>query len=240
MSAMQPTSLGDRLRPFALVVVRAFFVTWLAVAAGGIALAVASGTWMPNVGSFARVLLQVLFAVQFITVGFFIATRSALAMALTRGVRQMHLGRVTLKMLMGKIGTADDKNRDGETDLIDGPGERALASREISATIASERLQRIMGLLNLSGRAQGSGFFGWLQSSLVGAVGTVMLSRFRSGARQAEKIDLATVERELEDQIDGLLLTRLRFTFLTWSVIVVAVLIAEVVAIAFIANWLAS
>jgi hypothetical protein len=32
----------------------------------------------------------------------------------------------------------------------------------------------------------------------------------------------------------------MRFTLLTWSVLVVAVLIAEVVAIAFIANWLAS
>ena len=236
---MQPTSLGDHLRPFALVVVRAFFVTWLLMAAIGIALAIASGSWMPNVGSFARVLLQAFFALQFITVGFFMASRCAIATALTRGVRQMHLGRVTLKMLMGKVGTADDKNRDDETDLIDAPGGRALASREMSATIAADRLKRIMALLNLSGRARGGGIFGWLQSALVGAVGTVMLSRFRKQARHSEKIDLAAVERDLEDQIDGLLLARMRFTLLTWSVIVVAVLIAEVVGIAFLANWLA-
>jgi hypothetical protein len=67
-----------------------------------------------------------------------------------------------------------------------------------------------------------------------------MLSRFRKHARHSEKIDLAAVERDLEDQIDGLLLTRMRYTLFTWSVIVVAILIAEVVAIAFIANWLAS
>ena len=66
-----------------------------------------------------------------------------------------------------------------------------------------------------------------------------MLSRFRTRGRQAEKIDLGAVERELEGQVDALLLTRLRFTLLTWSVGVVAVLIAEVTAIAFIADWLA-
>ena len=209
------------------------------MAAGGIALAIASGAWMPNVGSFARVLLQVLFAVQFITVGFFMASRCAIATALTRGVRQMHLGRMTLKMLTSRIGLADDKVRDDETDLIDGPGSQALASREMSATIASERLRRIMALLNLSGKARGGGIFGWLRSALVGAVGTVMLSRFRKQARHSEKIDLAAVERDLEDRIDGLLLARMRFTLLTWSVIVVGVLIAEVVAVAFLANWLA-
>jgi hypothetical protein len=237
---MQPISLGDRLRPFALVVVRAFFVTWLAMAAGGIALAVASGSWMPNVGSVARVLLQAFFALQFITVGFFMASRCALATALTRGVRQMHLGRVTLKMLMDKIVAADDKIRDDEAGLIDAPGGRALASREMSATIASERLQRVMALLNLPGRARGGGIFGWLHSALVGAVGTAMLSRFRKQARHSEKIDLAAVERDLEDQIDGLLLARMRVTLLTWGIIVVAVLIAEVVAMAFLANLLAS
>jgi hypothetical protein len=240
MFAMQPTSFGDHLRPFALVVVRAFFVTWLAMAAGGIALAIASGYWMPNVGPVARTLLQVLFALQFITVGFFIASRCALSTALIRGVRQMHLGRMTLNLLMSRIGSADDKVRDDDTDVIDGPSGRALASREMPATIASERLQRTMALLNLSGRARGGGIFGWLRSALVGAVGTLLLSRFRKQARQSEKIDLAAVERDLEDQIDGLLLTRMRYTLFTWSVIVVAVLIAEVVAIAFIANWLAS
>jgi hypothetical protein len=146
---------------------------------------------------------------------------------------------MTLKMLTSRIGTADDKIRDDETDLIDRPSGLALASREMSATIAAERLRRTMALLNLSGRARGGGIFGWLRSALVGSVGTVMLSRFRKHARHAEKIDLAAVERDLEDQIDGLLLARMRFTLLTWSVIVVGVLIAEVAAVAFLANWLA-
>jgi hypothetical protein len=237
---MHSTSLGDRLRPFALLVVRAFFATWLAMAAGGIALAIASGSWMPNVSSFARTLLQVFFALQFFTVGFFMATRCALAAALIRSVRQMHLGRVTLNLLMSRIGSADDKIPDDNTAIIDGTGARALTSKEMSATIAEQRLRRIMALLSLSGRASGGGVFGWLQSTLVGAVGSITLSRFRRRARQFERIDLAAVERDLEDQIDGLLLSRMRYTLLTWSVLVVAVLIAEVVAIAFLANWLAS
>jgi hypothetical protein len=237
---MQPTSLGDQLQPFVRVVVRAFFVTWLAMAAGGIALAVASGSWMPNVGPVARTLLQVFFSLQFITVGFFMASRCALATALIRTVRRMHLGRTTLNMLMSRIGSVDDSTRDEDPNHLDGAGTRALASREISATIAVDRLRRIMALLSLSGRVRGGGVFRWLQSALVGAVGSITLSRFRKQSLQAEKIDLAAVERELEDQIDGLLLTRMRYTLLIWSIIVVAVLIAEVVAIALIANWLAS
>jgi hypothetical protein len=236
---MQPTSLGDRLRPFALKVVRTFFLTWLAMTAGGIALAIASGHWMPNVGSVARTLLQVFFSLQFITVGFFMAARCALAAALRGGVRQMQLGRVALKLLMSRVGSSGEDIRDDDANVIDSPSSRALASQEMSATIAAERLQRVMAILSLSGRARGGGIFGRLRSALVDTVGAITLSRFRSKARKAEKIDLGAIERELEDQIDGLLLTRLRYTLLIWSVGVIAILIAEVAAIAFFADWLA-
>jgi hypothetical protein len=221
-------------------VVRAFFVTWLAMAAGGFALAIASGYWMPNVGPIARTLLQVFFSLQFITVGFFMASRCALAAALIGGVRQMHLGKMALNLLMSRLSSSGDQVRNIEEDVVDGATSRAIESREISATIAAERLRRVMAIASVTGGMGGGGIFRWLRGALVGAVGSIMLSRFRSKGRQAEKIDLATVERELEGQIDGLLLTRLRYTLLTWSVVVIAVLIAEVVAIAFIANWLAS
>jgi hypothetical protein len=237
---MQPISLGDRLRPFALFVVRTFFLTWLAMVVGGIALAIASGYWMPNVGPIARTLLQVFFALQFITVGFFMASRCALAAALIGGVRRMQLGKTTLNFLMNRVSATGDESRHSAEDLIDSEASRLPASREISATIAAERLQRVMAIASLTGGGRGGGIFRWLRGVLVGTVGAIMLSKFRSKGHQAEKIDLAAVERELDDQIDGLLLTRLRYTLLTWSIIVLAVLIAEVVAVAFIANWLAS
>jgi hypothetical protein len=237
---MQPISLGDRLRPFALFVVRAFFLTWLAVTAGGIALAIASGYLMPNVGPVVRTLLQVFFALQFITVGFFMASRCAMSAALIGGVRRLQLGKMALNLLMSRVSASDDENRGSEEDIIDSSTSRLPATREMSATIAAERLRRVMAIASVMGGARGGGIFRWLRGALVGCVGEIMLSRFRARGRQNEQINLAAVERELENQVDGLLLTRLRYTLLTWSVLVVAVLIAEVVAIAFIANWLAS
>jgi hypothetical protein len=53
-------------------------------------------------------------------------------------------------------------------------------------------------------------------------------------------VDLATVQQELESQIDDLLLARLRYTLFIWTGIVVTILTAEVVAVALLANELAN
>jgi hypothetical protein len=78
-----------------------------------------------------------------------------------------------------------------------------------------------------------------LRSTLFQSVGRIALFRFHRHGRRAEKIDLSSIERELDDQIDGLLLWRLRYMFFVWSIGMVAVLVVEVIGISFLANALA-
>jgi hypothetical protein len=237
---MDPASLGDRLRQLAIALVRTFFFTWLAMTVGGIALAVATGSWMPEVDPVVRTLLQVFFAGQFIVVGFFVAMRCAMSAALIGGVKRMQLGQMALNLLMSRVGAGDEDILVDDPNVIDSPSSRLPASRELSAVVAAERIQRVLAMLAFSGRSRRGGIFAWLRNALLGAVGTITLSRFRNKARRAEKVDLAAVQRELEDQIDDLLLARLRYTLFIWTTIVVAVLIAEVVAIALLANRFSS
>lgn len=233
------SSLGDRLRQLAISLVRTFFFTWLAMTVGGIALAVATGYWMPEVSPVARTLLQVFFAGQFIVVGFYVAMRCALSAALIGGVKRMQLGRMGLNLLMSRVVSDDEQIRIDDPDVIDSPSSVPPLSRELSAVVAAERIRRVLTILAFSGRSRRGGVFGWLRSALLGAVGTITLSRFRSKARRAEKVDVASVQQELSDQIDDLLLARLRYTLFIWTAIVIGVLIAEVVGIALLANALA-
>jgi hypothetical protein len=242
---MNPHSLGDQLRLLAIALVRTFFLTWLAMTIGGATLAVAAGDWMPAVDPVIRTLLQVFFAGQFIVVGFFVATRCAMSAALIGGVKRMKLGKTALHLLMGRVASGEDDLGVGDPNVIDGevlggPADRPHHSRELSAVVAVERIQRILAILAFSGRSRRGGVFGWLRGALMGAVGTITLSRFRSKARRAEKVDLASVQEELEEQIDDLLLARLRYTLFIWTAIVVTVLVAEVVGIALLANELAN
>jgi hypothetical protein len=237
---MDSSSLSDRLRQLAIALVRTFFFIWLAMIIGGIVLAVAVGNWMPDVDPVIRTLLQVFFALQFIVVGFLVAMRCAMSAALISGVKRMQLGRVTLNLLMNRVGSGDEEIRIDDPDVIDSPSGIPPPSRELSAVVAAERIQRVLAVLAFSGRSRRGGVFAWLSNALLGAVGTITLSRFRSKARRAEKVDLASVQQELNDQIDDLLLARLRYTLFIWTTIVVTFLIAEVVAIALLANELAS
>jgi hypothetical protein len=239
---MTPSAFHDRLRPLALSLVRVFFFTWLAMTVGGIVLAVAAGRWMPAVDPVIRTLLQVFFAGQFIVVGFFVAMRCAMSAVLINGAKRMELGRTALKLLMSRVASGDDISVD-EPDVIDGevvdrPASGPPVSRQLSAVVAAERIQRMLAILAFSGRSRRGGVFGWLRGALLGAVGAITLSRFRGKARRAEKVDLASVQQELESQIDGLLLARLRYTLFIWTVIMVTVLIAEVVGITLLANEL--
>jgi hypothetical protein len=242
---MNPTSLGDQLRPVALTLVRTFFFTWLAMTVGGIALAVAVGHWMPAVSPVIRTLLQVFFAGQFIVVGFFVAMRCAMSAALIGGIKRMELGRTALHLLMSRVASEEPDTDIADSDVIDGeivdsPASRPPVSHELSAVVAAERLRRVLAILAFSGRSRRGGVFAWLRNALLGAVGTITLARFRRKARQAEKVDLATVQQELESQIDDLLLARLRYTLFIWTVIVVTILTAEVVGVALLANELAN
>lgn len=236
---MDPTSLGNQLRQLARTLVRTFFFIWLAMAVGGIALAVAVGYWMPQVNPVVRTLLQVFFAGQFIVVGFFVATRCAMSAALIGGVKRMQLGRMALNLLMSRVGAGDEEIRIDDPNVIDSPSSQPTVSRELSAVVAAERIQRMLAMLAFSGRSRRGGVFAWLRGALMSAVGTITLARFRSKARNAEKVDVAAVQQELQGQIDDLLLARLRYTLFIWTTLVVAFLIAEVVAIALLANKLA-
>jgi hypothetical protein len=243
---MNSANLADHLRPLAVVLFRTFVFTWLAMVAGGAALAVASGYWMPGVSPFARTLLQIFFVLQFITVGFFVAMRSALGAALIGRVRRLQLGRMALNLLMRRVAADEPDDADGDLEVIESSTDRSESatgksqtSRQLSAAIAAERLMRILDNLAFFGRPRRGGVFRWLRSALLEGVGRIALVRFRRKSRRAERIDLASMEQELEDQIDGLLLWRLRYRFFVWSIGVVAVLIAEVVGLAFLANQLA-
>ena len=70
------------------------------------------------------------------------------------------------------------------------------------------------------------------------AVGAITLARFRKKARESGQIDPAGIRRELEVQIDDLLLARLRYTLIAYTALVVAALLAEVAVIVCIANYL--
>ena len=235
---MNPPSLGDRLRPLAVALVRTFFFTWLAMAVVGIALAVAVGYWMPAVNPVIRTLLQVFFAGQFIVVGFFVAIRCALSAALIGGVKRMELGQTALNLLMSRVASDEPDLPIDDADVIDSPSSRP-PSRELSAVVAADRIRRVLAVLAFTGRPGRGGAFAWLRNALLGAVGTITLSRFRKKAARAEKVDLASVQAELEKQIDDLLLARLRYTLFVWTAIIVTVLVAEVVVIALVANELA-
>ena len=237
---MNASSLRDRLRQLAVSLVRTFAFTWLAMVVGGIALAVAAGYWMPDVDPVIRTLLQVFFAGQFVVVGLFVAMRCAMSAALIGGIKRLELGKTALNLLMNRVASGEPEIRDDDADIIDSPSSRSPPSRELSAVVAAERVRRVLAILSFTGRPGRGGIFAWLRNALLGAVGTITLSRFRRQAGRAEKVDLASVQQELQEQIDDLLLARLRFTLFIWSALVVGGLVIEVIGISLLANALAS
>ncbi len=241
---MNASTLRDQLRQLAVSLVRTFVFAWLGMVVGGIALAVAVGSWMSDVDPVIRTLLQVFFAGQFVVVGFFVAMRCAMSAALIGGIKRLELGKTALNLLMNRVASGEPEIRDDDADIIDSeiidsPSSRPPPSRELSAVVAAERIRRVLAILAFTGRPGRAGIFAWLRNALLGAVGTITLARFRRKAGQAEKVDLTSMQHELQGQIDGLLLARLRFTLFVWSALVVGVLIAEVVGIALLANALA-
>jgi hypothetical protein len=237
---MNASFLGDRLRQLAVSLVRTFAFTWLAMVVGGIALAAAVGSWMQAVDPVLRTLLQVFFAGQFVVVGFFVAMRCAMSATLIGGIKRLELGRTALNLLFSRVASNEPEIHDDDPNVIDSPSNLTPPSRELSAVVAAERIRRLLAILAVSGRPGRGGVFAWLRNALLGAVGTITLSRFRRKANQAEKVDLASVQQELQDQIDDLLLARLRFTLFIWTAVVVGLLVAEVIGIALLANALAT
>jgi hypothetical protein len=235
---MNATTLRDRLGQLARSLVRTFAFTWLAMVVGGIALAVAAGYWMSSVDPAIRTLLQIFFAGQFIVVGFVVAMRCALSAALIGGIKRLELGRTALDLLISRVASDEPEIRDDDPNVIDSPSSQPPQSRELSAVVAAERVRRVLSILPFSGGGRG-GVFMWLRNALLSTVGSITLSRFRSGAQHAEKVNLASVQQELQDQIDDLLLARLRYTLFIWTALVVLALVAEVVVISLLANALA-
>jgi hypothetical protein len=241
---MDVASLGSQLRSLARTAVRAFVFTWLAMAVGGIVLAVASGDWMPAVDPVYRTLLQVFFAVQFIVVGFYLAMRRGIATALIGGVQQLKLGQRTLDTLFRRFEASDviDRSADASTPGGEPAPSPSRLDGKLSAALAEERLGRIVSALafgSVRGGWRRRGILGWTQGALMSAVGAITMARFRKKSHATGQIDAASIRSELETQIDDLLLARLRYTLIAWTAIVVLALLAEVAALVYIANYLA-
>jgi len=242
---MDVPSLGFHFRSLVLRGLRAFLLTWLAMAIGGIVVAVVSGDWMPEVDPVYRTLLQILFALQFIVVGFFLGMRRALAAALTSGVRSLELGRRTSGALFRQFDAGEGLGRfDDDPKLTGKPATvRAVSDEQLSAALLDERLGRIVSALAFGSVQSGwrrRGILGWLQAVLTSAIGAITMARFRKKTGRIGHIDTVSLRQDLEAQIDDLLLARLRYTLLAWTAIVVSLLLAEVAVIVYIANRLAA
>jgi hypothetical protein len=231
-------TLRTRFRPLVVAATRAFLITWLAMIVGGIVLSVIAGHWMSDVDPVPRTLLQVFFAGQFVVVGFYIALRRALAAGLVRGAKSLQLGRLGLGFLLNRFHRQAPIEAPENSLAGDANQPRRDPFGTLPAILAQQRIGSIVSALS-AGRRSRRGVFGWLRGALMSAVGAIAWNKMRGRSQRAERVNVSSMREELEDQIDDLLLARLRYTLWVWTAMIVAGLVLEVVAISWIANRLA-
>ena len=215
--------------------VRTFLVTWLVMIVIGIALAITADYLMPEVTSVVRVLIELLIVFEFVVLGAIIASRRSLLGTLMHGLKRQQLARSSVRMLFDRFAAVSAEESPGERGNV-----AIRAAERLPLAKAEELLQRILrGFAGaLASRTDLPGRMGQrLQSHLFGRVGSVTLSKFRDHNKQHGGVDVLRVRDELENHIDTLLIGRLRWTVNLWTFGVLAVVVAQVFALVYVAKF---
>jgi hypothetical protein len=222
---MLAAPLRSRFQLLFAAAARTFLVTWLLMAALGVALAVASSHYLRDLQPLSLGLLQFVIVLQFLAVGAFVAGRRALSAAVVHGVRGFRLGQRGLGALFRRY---DESTNNAERSNI---GVRP-------GSLADEQLARALRTVT-AGRRLRAGPWSWFRGYLMDLVGGIALSRVHGKRQRGEKVETAEVKSELESTIDELLLARVNFILYVWTFLIVAGLVLESLLLIYLAKLLA-
>lgn len=201
----------------ALVAVRSFLGTLLAVGFAGVVLAAASAYLLRGWPVYAWVAAGVALA-ESLVAGSLLGGRRAVVMALVHGVRTHRVGRSAVRFLFERLL--------GVTTA--GGGGLARAADRLPLAEAERRLAAVVGGLI------GEGGGGWvrrrIQARLLAGVEKYTLSRFREQGAGEGGVDLARMQAVIEETVDDRLVGRLRAGLNLWTMLVVCGLPATVFA----------
>jgi len=204
---LDATSLGSNVVRLAGRGIKLFLLTFLLVILGGILLAVLSVYTLGDSGGGYRFLAVVLVILEAGFLAFFLAGRRAFALTLAEGLATMKLGSSVVRLVFDRLPATDKPDgaalSPGLQTLKPGEAEHLLAN-------ASEVVRREAGQLG--------GIKEKIQSRLIDLVQKYSLLRVES--KPGEPIDLQSIRRDLEENIDDRLADKMRGTARFYTLLV--------------------
>jgi hypothetical protein len=224
--------LGD-VAGLLLVAVRSFLLTLLFMLLLGVVLAAAS-YWIlsgPHRGYGAIAALVAL--IECLVVGIILAAKRAVAVTLVHGLHKYQIASAAVRLIFDRLLGVSAERTHGERG-----GWTTRTVERLPLAQAEKRLDTaIHGIVNAP--SDGGGPTGWLQrrvqTRLLGAVHKYTLARFREEQAQHGGVDLAKVQADLGDRIDGLLIGKLRGAINLWMVVALVGLPFQILATDYIA-----
>jgi uncharacterized membrane protein (UPF0136 family) len=212
-----------------LAAVRSFLLTLLLMLLLGAALA-ATSYWMLSGRHWVYGLIAALVALaECVIVGVILAAKHAVAGTLVHGLRKSHIGSATVRLIFDRLLGVSAEETHGER----GGWATKTAERLPLAQVEKRLGDAIRHLIHAP--ATEGGLTGYVrrrvQVRLLGLVHTLTLASFREEDARHGGVDLAKVQGDLGERIDGLLVGKLRGGVKLWTFLIVAGLIVQVLVL---------
>ena len=212
-----------------LVGVRSFLLTLLFMLLLGIILAAASYWILSSPHWVYGVVAALVALIECVVVGVVLAGKRAIAVTLVHGLRKYQIGSAAVRLVFGRLLGVTAEEEHGERG-----GWLTRTAERLPLSQAEKRLDdAVHGIL--SAPSEGGGMTGWLrrrvQNRLVGTVHKYTLASFREENARYGGVDLAKVQSDLGERIDGMLIGKLRGGINVWTLAVLVGLPAQILAL---------
>jgi hypothetical protein len=194
---------------------RSFVGTLVALTAAGAALALVSFYFLRDRPGYAAI-VAVLALAEGVATGVVLGVKRAIVLALAHGLAELRLGRSLVRLVFERMPGVAPGEEAGER------GGRIARGLERLPLARAERLLT-EAVEDLAGAADDEA--GWLRrkvrARLLALVQKYTLARFRDEGARHGGIDLRKVREDLEERIDGALVTKVRGGLRLWVVLAI-------------------
>ncbi|HEY7426825.1 MAG TPA: hypothetical protein VH682_21495 [Gemmataceae bacterium] len=215
-----------------LAAVRSFLLTLLLMLLLGATLAAAS-YWILSGRHWVYGLIAALAALaECAIVGVILAAKRAVATTLVHGLRKSHIGSAAVRLIFDRLLGVSAEETHGERG-----GWATKTAERLPLAQAEKRLGDAIRQLIHAPATEG-GLTGYvrrrLQARLLGLVHKLTLASFREEDARHGGVDLAKVQGDLGERIDGLLVGKLRGGVNLWTILVLVGLPVQILALSYV------
>ncbi len=226
---MSIEDLSTDLKEYLLRTVRTFFWSLTSVFFLGVILAWVAFAWMPAAEPIYRWGTAIVIVVQAAVLGVVLGGKRVIATGLTHWIERAELGKSTVRMVFSRMTSAEMKASPepaiASGEASDGPP--GLLER-LPLALAETRLKQVAERFMLPTDSRlGQRIGRRTLQKIVAVVFKMSLARFRRDAADGHAINIAKVQKDLEAQIDAVLVQNLRAKTRLLTLAIVAALPLE-------------